>query len=209
MKKQCYLMAIIILALATTGWCNDKTIYSASAITVDGIMGYYSSMSKLETKLKNFQSSMDEVNYNDICDYMDQNREELIIQIAETNSFNNLGLAVQIINSRYRSQGTGHAYDSLKSRATAQGYFDSRTGHRYYKTGKNTYAEYTKTGNFFKTVLSDLPLLTKSQYVHPITETNYILYQKTIQGKNDYLALPVSKQHPKGWKANKALISLK
>lgn len=206
MKKHCYLSAIIILTMAATGWCSDKTIYSASTITVDGIMSYYSSMANL----KNLnQLTMDKNTYNGMYNYIKKNRKKIIMKVAETKNFNNLGRAAQIINGLYKNQNTFHPYSKLQLNATAQGYFDSITGHRYYKTGANTYAEYTKKGAFLKTVPSDQPLLTKSRNIHPITKNNYILYQKTTQGKKDYLALPGYKKHPTGWKADKVLLSLK
>ena len=206
MKKRSYLLVMVLLVMAATGWCKDKTIYSASAITVDGLMTYYSSMGKLKDV---DQLTVEKINYHDMCDYIHQNREKIITRVAETRSFNNLGRASQIINSLYENQTAYHAYGNLQHKATAQEYFDTVTGHRYYRTGAETYAEFTQKGAFLKTVPSDLPLLTKSRHIQPITKDNYILYQKIVQGKKIYLALPGKEAHPKGWKADKALISLK
>lgn len=206
MKNCNYLLVIIVLLMAATGWCKDNTIYSASAITVDGVMGYYSSMAKL----KNVdQLAVEKVDYHDMCDYIHQNRQKLITRVAETGSFTNLGQASEVIRSLYKNKTAYHAYGNRQHRATAHEYFDTVTGHRYYKTGDETYAEFTRKGVFLKTVPSDLPLLTKSRHIQPITKDNYILYQKIVQGKKVYLALPGKETHPKGWKADKALISLK
>lgn len=207
MKKHFYVLAIIIFAMtATAGFCNDKTIYSASAITVDGIMDYYSSMADLKSKNR---SALADQNYTALYDYVSKNRDRLIETVAETNSFNNLGRACQIINSLYRNQTMGHSYGSPNSRAAAQGYFDAATGHRYYKTGATTYAEYTKKGDFLKTVSFDLPVLTKSRNVHVLTKDDYILYRRNILGKKDFLTLPFDDPHPQGWKSDKAMVSLK
>lgn len=127
MKRQGVLMVIIILVMAATGWCGDKTKILTSADTPVAI---------------------------------------------------------------------------------ADGYFDSATGHRYYKTGTGTYSEYSQKGRFLKTVPSDQPLLVTGKNIHPITQEVYILYQRTAGGKNDYLALPGCEKHPEGWKAENALVSL-
>lgn len=205
MKKHHYLLAIIFLTITTTGWCNDKTIFSASAITVDSIMNYYSSMANL----KNLdQFAMEKKYCAGLCQYMNQNRDAIITRVAESKSYNNLGRAAQIINSLYKNQTAYYIQNNLQLSATAQGYFDSMTGHRYYKTSATTYAEYSKKGVFLKTIPSDKYLLTKNRNIHPITKNNYILYQQTLQGKANYLTLPANEKPPKGWEAETVLFSL-
>ncbi len=206
MKKHSFLLALMILTFAATGWCNEKTIYSASATAIDGIIQYYSSLSKLENITP---AGTDGINYKGMCDYLQKNRETLIAHLCETNAYHPLGKAEQAINNLYRNQTAYHGYGKTEYKATAPGYFDSATGHRYYKTSSEIYSEYSKTGSFLKTVPSDLPLLTKNRNIHPVGNDNYILYQRSILGKKDYMALPGYEKHPKGWKAEKALISLK
>ena len=206
MKNYYFILAMMLLTIATAGWCNEKAIYAASATAVDGITQYYSSMSKLE----NMNSDAgDGINYKDLCDYLQKNRETLITHLCETKTYHHLGQAEQAINHLYRNQTAFHAYSKSEHRATAPGYFDSATGHRYYKTSSENYSEYSRTGSFLKTVPSDLPLLTKSRNIHSINDDNYILYQRSIMGKMDYMTLPGYEKHPEGWKAEKVLVTLK
>jgi hypothetical protein len=205
MKKHLCVLAVIIITMTTTGFCNDKTILSASAITVDSLISYYASMAELNNSNPSAAASQ---NYGDMVNYISQNRQTLVTRIAETSCYDNLGRASQIINSLYRHQSTGLSYGKLNFKASEPGYFDSATGHRYVKTGEDTYAEYSKKGCFLKTVPSDLPLLTKSRNIHPISKDNYIVYQRIQNGKMDCMALPGSQKHPEGWKADKALVSL-
>ena len=48
MKTHFFILVMMLLIIATAGWCNEKEAYSASAAAVDGITQYYSSLSKLE-----------------------------------------------------------------------------------------------------------------------------------------------------------------
>lgn len=104
----------------------------------------------------------------------------------------------------------GEDIDSYTAEANAKAtsYFDAATGHRYLKICDNTYAEYTKKGEFFRTVPSDLPRLNETRCIHPITRNCYILYKKRLNGKIQYLSLPGFDAHPEGWKSDKILISL-
>lgn len=203
MKNYYFILALMLLIIATTGWCNEKDVYSASTAAVDGITQYYSSMAKLENTAS---STRDGINYKELCDYLQKNRDGIITRLCETNTYLHLGQAEQVISSLYKNQTRYHAYGKSEYRATASGYFDSATGHRYYKTNAGYYSEYSKTGNFLKIVSSDLPLLTQSRNIHPIGDDNYILYQR---GKEDYMALPGYEKHPTGWKAEKVLMTLK
>jgi hypothetical protein len=205
MKKYLCVLGVIIFTMTTTGFCNDKIILSASGITVDSLISYYTSMAELNNSNPSATTGS---NYGDMANYISQNRQTLVTRIAETSCYDNMGRASQIINSLYQNQNTAHAYGSLNFRASEPGYFDAATGHRYVKTGEDTYAEYSKKGRFLKTVPSDLPLLTKSRNIHPITQDNYIVYQKRQDGKMDCMALPGSQKHPEGWEADKALVSL-
>lgn len=206
MKKHYVILTVMILIITATGWCDEKTIYSASTTAIDGIIQYYSSMSKLE----NLNSvTKDGINYKDMCDYLQKNRETLITYLCETNTYHHLGQAEKSISSLYRNQSAYHAYSKIEHRAAAPGYFDSVTGHRYYKTSAENYSEYSRTGKFLKTVSSDLPLLTRSRNIHAIDEDNYILYQRSLLGEKNYMILPGYEKHPEGWQAEKAMITLK
>jgi len=206
MKKHYLILSMILLTLSTTGWCNEKIIYSASAGAVDGITQYYSTLSKLE----NINSATgDGINYKDMCEYLQKNRESVISLLCETKTYYHLGQAEQAIRNLYRNKTAYHAYSKVENRASAPGYFDSVTGHRYYKISSDYYSEYSRSGNLLKTVPSNLPLLTGRRNIHPLNDDNYILYQRSLLGQKNYMALPVYEKHPEGWKSEKALISLK
>jgi hypothetical protein len=206
MKTHFFILVMMLLTIATAGWCNEKDAYSASAAAVDGITQYYSSLSKLE----NMDSGTGEgINYKELCGYLQKNREGIITHLCETNTYLHLGQAEQAISSLYKNQTKYHAYGKTQHRATAPGYFDSATGHRYYKTNSGDYSEYSRTGLFLKTVSPELPLLTRSRNIHPLDEGSYILYQRSQFGKKDYIALPGYEKHPTGWKAEKVLMTLK
>lgn len=93
-------------------------------------------------------------------------------------------------------------------RAHHDSYFDAYTGHKYIKIDVNTYAEYSKRGEFIKNVSSDLPLLTKSSNIHPITSDSFILYERLSQGSSNQQLLPGQKNHPDGWKATKLFVAI-
>ncbi|MCD4722555.1 MAG: hypothetical protein K8S13_22265 [Desulfobacula sp.] len=112
------------------------------------------------------------------------------------------------IENLYKISTKHLPYTKLEPCVTGNGYFDTLTGHRYIKKDDNTYTEYTKKGKFLKTVASDQPLLNKRRSVYPITRDSYVLYEKFSDGKIIYLSLPGLEAHPKGWKANKILVSL-
>jgi len=83
----------------------------------------------------------------------------------------------------------------------ADGYFDSRTGHRYFRNESGSYDEFNKKGEYFKTVPADLPLLVKSLNIHPIISDSYIIYQRKVDGLNLQMVLSADQEHPKNWKA--------
>lgn len=206
MKNYYFIFTLVLLTITTAGWCNEKAIYAVSATAVDGITQYYSSMSKLENMSFDAENG---INYKDLCDYLQKNREPIIKHLCETKTYYHLNQAEQAINHLYRNQTAFRAYNKSEHRATAPGYFDSITGHRYYKTSAEYYSEYSRTGSFLKAVPSDMPLLTKSRNIHLINDDDYILYQKSIMGGKEYMTLPGYEKHPDGWKAEKILVILK
>nr|NJM01203.1 hypothetical protein [Desulfobacula sp.] len=206
MKNYFFILTIMLLIIATTAWCNEKDVYSASAAAVDGITQYYSSLSKLENAAG---KTLNGITHKDLCGYLQENREQIITHLCETNAYLHLGHAEKAISSLYKNQTRYHAYGKAEYQARSPGYFDSATGHRYYRTSSGEYSEYSKTGRFLKTVPSNLPLLTQSRNICPLDENCYILYQQSQLGKKSYIALPGNEKHPAGWKAEKALVTLK
>lgn len=93
--------------------------------------------------------------------------------------------------------------------ASENAYIDRITGHRYFKTNDGTYKEFNKKGEFFRIVPADLPHLTNQTYVYPIVKGCYLLYTRTEDNCKKQIALPADKTHPKGWKLEQALVSLK
>jgi len=83
-------------------------------------------------------------------------------------------------------------------------YFDSRTGHKYVKSG-DSYLEYNKKGVEFKTVNSDCYLLNEDKLLDLSEDGYFILYKKGAAEK----VLPAKSSHPSGdWKACKVLKEL-
>lgn len=99
--------------------------------------------------------------------------------------------------------------ESGYAKVVGMAYFDTATGHQYKQQDPDTYAEYSRNGKFLKYVPANLPLLTKSRNVHPITDNTYILYENYLAGEKKYLTLPGSESPPEGWKACKMMIPLK
>ena len=203
MKKRLFIVFILVVFIVPSCWGSDKADYKASVIAMDSIINYYSSMAEL--------GDPDQPGTSDCkkrMAYFSKNRDMLITQIAQTKTFSHLARAHQICENSYKSRTKHLPYSKLENCVNGNGYFDTLTGHRYIKRDDKTYAEYTKKGVFLKTIASDQPLLNKSRNVHLITHDSYILYKKCCAGKTDYLSLPGFEAHPKGWKADKILISL-
>ena len=87
-------------------------------------------------------------------------------------------------------------------------YFDSRTGHKYIKQDDNCYKEYSKRGEYLKTVRADLPLLVNSKNVHPVSKNCYLLYQKAGCSKDEFVVLPSTASHPDGCRLMRLLVAL-
>ncbi|WP_022667728.1 hypothetical protein [Desulfospira joergensenii] len=100
------------------------------------------------------------------------------------------------------------AVDAKDTQVEGKAYFDSRTGHRYVKAENQTYMEFDRKGRFLKTVPDTLPLLLQSRSIHPISDENYILYKKCVQGKICFKSLRAVSPHPEGWYADKLLLAI-
>ncbi|MFO7911658.1 MAG: hypothetical protein R6V15_05805 [Desulfotignum sp.] len=99
----------------------------------------------------------------------------------------------------------------IKKQASAQGYVDLVTMHRYISNSDGTYDEYTRKGEFFKTVSADLPLLSERSHVIPINNNCYLLYVKNRFSKQDKAVVLKSapESHPEGWLLEKALVDVR
>lgn len=99
----------------------------------------------------------------------------------------------------------------IKKQASAEGYVDLVTMHRYIKNSDGTYDEYTRKGEFFKTVSADLPLLLERNHVVPIKDNCYLLYVKNRFSKQDKAVVLKSapESHPEGWLLEKALVDVR
>ena len=99
----------------------------------------------------------------------------------------------------------------VKKQASAEGYVDLVTMHRYIKNSDGTYDEYTRGGEYFKTVSADLPLLLERSHVVPITKNCYLLYVKKgfLKQDKDVLLKSAPESHPEGWLLEKALVDVR
>ncbi len=177
----------------------------ASVAAYDGILTYYSAMTKVENTGR--KSGMD---YKDRETFLKEHREMVVNEIKEKRAFGHIADAHQVFENLYDSRLAYHPYTREQSKCVADAYVDTLTGHKYVRQGPNSYAEYTKRGEYLKSVPADLPLLTKSQAVMPIDhQPCYILYEKYQDGRQVYLSLPADEGHPKnGWKTEEVLTSL-
>ncbi len=203
MKKELLIVFILATFIAPSCWGSDKADYNASVIAMDSIINYYSSMAELGNT-----DQSGKLDCKKRMAYFCKNRDMLITQIARTKTFSHLARAHQICENSYQNSAKHLPYSKAENCVAGKSYFDTLTGHRYIKRDDKTYAEYTKKGVFLKTIASDQPLLNRSRNIHLISQDSYILYKKYCDGKTDYLSLPGSEAHPKGWKADKILVSL-
>jgi hypothetical protein len=99
----------------------------------------------------------------------------------------------------------------VEKQATADGYVDLVTMHRYIKNSDSSYDEYTRKGKFLKTVPADLPLLLERSHVVPVQNNCYFLYvKKRLSDKDQFMVLkPASETHPEGWVLEKALVDVR
>ncbi|MFO7817718.1 MAG: hypothetical protein R6V39_08585 [Desulfovibrionales bacterium] len=99
----------------------------------------------------------------------------------------------------------------VKKQVSAEGYVDLVTMHCYIKNSDGTYDEYTRKGEFFKTVSADLPLLLERSHVVPINNSCYLLYVKKHLSKPDKTMVlkGAPDSLPKGWLLEKALVDVR
>ncbi|MFN2358016.1 MAG: hypothetical protein ABR534_09785 [Desulfotignum sp.] len=101
--------------------------------------------------------------------------------------------------------------NEMGKKATADGYIDLITMHRYIKNSDGLYDEYTRKGAFFKTVPADLPLLVQRDHVVPVENNCYFLYvKKQLSGEDQAMVLKSAPEsHPEGWLLEKALVDVR
>ena len=99
----------------------------------------------------------------------------------------------------------------VEKQASAEGYVDLVTMHRYIKNSDRTYDEYTRKGEFLKTVPADLPLLLERSHVVPVPKNCYFLYVKKRPLRKDQAMVLKSapESHPEGWFLEKALVDVR
>jgi len=202
MKKGLWVF-IFALMITTSSWGGDKIGYNASSIAVDSIINYYSAMANSQETNQPVISDL-----QDRLAYFNKNRELLISQVARTGTFTRLDHALQTCDHLYQNSTKHLGYGKSETRVNQKAYFDTLTGHKYIKAAADSYLEYSKEGEYLKTVSSDLPLLNKSRNIHPVTRDSYLYYTRISQGEMVTLALPGLDPHPKGWKTSKIFIAL-
>jgi len=146
--------------------------------------------------------------YKTTLAYIQDNKAAVISAIVRARSGYDIARADQIIHSMSQKNASCPGYTTSQPVATEETYFDQKTGHRYVKIDVNTYAEYTRKGEFFKNVSASQPHLAKSCYVHPVEGDCYFLYVKQDLTTKKCMTLPVKARHPEGWILEKALVSL-
>lgn len=197
-------MGLVFLIIFTSAWAGaeEKGGYDASKVAYEGLVSYYSSMSGLENI-----GNKSRTDYKNREAFLLKNRDLIVDRIARMNAAGHLGEAHHVFENLYESKLAYHPYTKEKFQCSAKAYIDTRTGYRYIKNGQDSYAEYSKRGQYIREVPNDLPLLTRSLRVMPIDGRScYILYEKYRDGKKVYMSLPADEEHPKnGWEAENVL----
>lgn len=201
MKKMFICLFITFMAVPCFG--QDSAGRKASAIATQTLVHYYSAMVKLKT-----DPMTDHTDFHARLEYLNKNRKRISSQIYQDQAYRRLESTLQLFETLYHQHSKGLAYTPDTNLAREDAYFDTVTGHRYIKQNDQTYAEYTRKGEFLKTVASDMPLLLDRRHVIPVSGNNFILYEKYVGGKTAYLSLPGHETHPEGWKACKILTAL-
>ncbi|MFH2091982.1 MAG: hypothetical protein ABIJ31_06430 [Pseudomonadota bacterium] len=94
--------------------------------------------------------------------------------------------------------------------ATGNSYFDMATGHKYVKNSDNSYTEYTRKGELFKTnVPNTQPHLSSSHYIVEIVKDSYLVYTQYKGNKLVSQALSSSVQHLGKWQCTGMLLPVK
>ncbi len=92
--------------------------------------------------------------------------------------------------------------------ATASGYFDIKTGHKYIQNSNGSYTEFSRTGKLLRQdVPNTMPLLVSKKFVHPIEVSHLMVYKKRVSGTVQHLVLPASQPHPENWRCRAMVIS--
>lgn len=102
--------------------------------------------------------------------------------------------------------GLGYDQAEIKSIATENAYFDMSTGHRYIKNNDNTYTEYTKKGEVFKTdVPATQPHLCRSRYITAVKASDLLVYTTYKNNKSVYQVQTAAVPHPKSYRCSEIL----
>ncbi|WDP92788.1 MAG: hypothetical protein HUN04_24930 [Desulfobacter sp.] len=98
------------------------------------------------------------------------------------------------------------AGDSPYPPASADGYYDIATGHKYIKNQDSTYTEYSKRGKLLRAdVPSTSSLLVSGKYIYEMTDSHYLVYEKRQNNTVTQQVLPASSNHPEGWRCKHML----
>ncbi|MFH2059506.1 MAG: hypothetical protein ABIJ59_11475 [Pseudomonadota bacterium] len=104
----------------------------------------------------------------------------------------------------------GFSYENQKTMATGIAYFDIASGHKYLKNSDNTYTEYTRKGEVFKSAVPNTqPHLSSSKTVDQIPENAYMVYKNYKKDKPVLQVLKTSAPQPAGSLSMQILISAK
>ncbi|ACN17325.1 FAD-dependent oxidoreductase family protein [Desulforapulum autotrophicum HRM2] len=201
-------LAVFVLILFMTGncWAGDHGGMSAASTAVTCLTQFYSAMAELPDIDREKLTRSD---CKKILAFIMDNREMIIKDVARAGAGYQIARVDQIIQSMRRKSETGLGYSAVEvPRVTGETYYDEVTNHRYVKVDKDTYAEFTRKGAFFKNVPASQPHLVKSLYVHPINSDGFFLYAKQHPGKKEYLTLPAKASHPAGWYLERAFVAL-
>ncbi|MCF8045295.1 MAG: hypothetical protein K9J83_05490 [Desulfarculaceae bacterium] len=203
----CLMGVLLVLSfIAAPASGEDRDGLEASVAAYEGILAYYSSMTGLENAGQGGR-----MDYADRDSFLRENRETIVNRIARRKAFRHLGDAHQLFENMYEAKLAYHPYTKERTRCVAKAYIDTRTEQRYVRKGPDSYAEYSKRGEYLRDVPADLPLLNRSLRVIPVDERScYVLYEKYTDGERTYLPLPADEEHPKnGWEAEKVLTAVR
>lgn len=100
--------------------------------------------------------------------------------------------------------------EALTPVVTHDAYFDVATGHKYIKNQDNTYTEFSKKGKLLrKDVPNNHSLLVSGKYIRPMDPCCYLVYEKAGGNRMERKILQASMGHPKEWRCQELLLSVK
>lgn len=197
------LAGISVLAAAPSG--------AGESIPLDKLAEYYSARACVEKQygmLDNYQAD------KAMQEFLNT-RKDLMQSAFDTTKAKNIGIetANKIALNYYRKCSLNQEQTAALGQADqvdSERYIDVRTGHLYVKRIDGRYDEFTRKGNFFKTVPADLPLLLKGGSVYPVPGKGYLLYSKKRHLPDArFKVLPAKAPHPQGWFLETALVDFR